>query len=121
MVCCIIRGSVVKLAYYGKVIPEYYGVRYVSLLEPEGCRPTNGVIEVVVESEDDHVIVNVRDHGAGIEQKNLSKLFKKFQQLGHPTGQKVKGTGLGLAIAKALVEMHGGKIFVENDHRLGTF
>ncbi|MCK5579816.1 MAG: diguanylate cyclase [Candidatus Omnitrophica bacterium] len=82
--------------------------------------PTNGVIEVVVESEDDHVIVNVRDHGAGIEQKNLSKLFKKFQQLGHPTGQKVKGTGLGLAIAKALVEMHGGKIFVESTVGEGT-
>jgi hypothetical protein len=36
----------VKLAYHGKAIPEYYGVRYIPLLEPEGCQPTNGLIAI---------------------------------------------------------------------------
>jgi len=38
----------VKLAYHGKGVPEYYGVRYVPLHEPEGCRPANGVIAISV-------------------------------------------------------------------------
>ena len=37
---------VVKLAYHGRAIPEYYGVRYVPLLEPEGCQPTKGLIAI---------------------------------------------------------------------------
>jgi hypothetical protein len=36
----------VKLAYHGKAIPEFYGVRHIPWVEPEGCQPTNGLIAI---------------------------------------------------------------------------
>ncbi len=58
--------------------------------------------------------MSVQDDGVGIEKKDFDKLFKKFQQLDSSMTRKVTGTGLGLAICKQIVELHGGKIWVES-------
>jgi len=50
----------------------------------------------------------------------LPKLFDKFQQFGRTVGAGEKGTGLGLSIAKAIVEGHKGKIFVDSQFGKGT-
>jgi PAS domain S-box-containing protein len=70
--------------------------------------------EVVVEivPVDGWVQCSVIDKGNGIPEKDLKRIFGKFQQLSE--GRKRGGTGLGLAITQALVEEHGGKIWVES-------
>ncbi|MFH0772274.1 MAG: response regulator, partial [Candidatus Omnitrophota bacterium] len=64
--------------------------------------------------------ISVRDEGVGIEKKDFDKLFKKFQQLDSSMTRKVAGTGLGLAICKQIVELHGGKIWVESELGKGS-
>jgi two-component system, OmpR family, sensor histidine kinase VicK len=56
-----------------------------------------------------HVIVSVKDSGAGIDPEILPRLFTKFAT------KSDKGTGLGLYISKSIIEAHGGKIWAENN------
>src|SRR5262249_31838164 len=58
--------------------------------------------------------ISVRDTGPGIAEADQAKIFEEFQQ-SEITQTKAKvGTGLGLAIAKRIVEMHGGRLWVES-------
>jgi PAS domain S-box-containing protein len=59
--------------------------------------------------------VEVRDTGMGISQEQQKKLFRPFQQAESGTIRSFGGTGLGLAISKNIVEMMGGKIWVESE------
>jgi len=66
--------------------------------------------------------VAVQDSGRGIPQKDLERLFEKFQQ-GQNTKQRVSGshgTGLGLFIVKSIIEAHGGKVGVQSSEGKGT-
>ncbi len=78
-----------------------------------------GHIEVIVEESGGEVKCAVQDTGIGISKENLPKLFGKFQQLDWVPGGGEKGMGLGLAIAKGIVELHGGRIRVENQPTKG--
>ncbi|MEK6743284.1 MAG: PAS domain S-box protein [Nitrospirota bacterium] len=58
--------------------------------------------------------VSVSDTGIGIKEEDMSRLFQTFQQLESPYTKQYKGTGLGLMLAKKIVELHGGRIWVES-------
>jgi len=64
--------------------------------------------------------VAVEDSGIGIDEKNLPIVFEQFRQIDGSLTRTAGGTGLGLPISKSLVEMHGGKIWVESAVDQGT-
>jgi signal transduction histidine kinase len=66
------------------------------------------------------VQVSVSDTGPGIPPREKEKIFDKFYQIAEEGGTKPKGTGLGLPICKALVELHGGRIWVESEDGHGS-
>ena len=66
------------------------------------------------------VQVSVSDTGPGIPPDEKEKIFDKFYQIAQAGDVKPKGTGLGLAICRALVELHGGKIWVESEQSGGS-
>ena len=64
--------------------------------------------------------VSVRDTGRGISTSDQAKLFQEFQQADNAITHKKDGTGLGLAISKRIIEMHGGRIWVESQSGQGS-
>ncbi len=73
-----------------------------------------GKVEVKAKKEDEKVWVSVEDTGIGIKKEDISKLFKKFSQLGEAETRKVEGTGLGLYICKGIMDQHHGEIWAES-------
>jgi two-component system, OmpR family, sensor histidine kinase KdpD len=71
--------------------------------------PPNTPICVTAESKGTDLIVSVADHGPGIDQVEQEMIFEKFYR-GRDQRMIIQGTGMGLPIAKAIVELHGGKI-----------
>ena len=72
-----------------------------------------GEIAIKAETNDGSFYVSVRDTGPGISAADQTKLFQEFQQADNAITRKKGGTGLGLAISKRIIEMHGGRIWVE--------
>jgi signal transduction histidine kinase len=79
-----------------------------------------GYVELEARIEGDVAVCRVIDTGPGIAAKDRPKVFGKFQQFGHAARGGDRGTGLGLSLCKGLVELHGGKIWVEGRAEAGT-
>lgn len=83
--------------------------------------PARGKVTVKVEKNaDSSVQVSIADTGPGISRGEAEKIFDKFYQVPTAEKQKTRGTGLGLAISKSLVEMHGGKIWMDSELGQGS-
>ncbi len=83
--------------------------------------PENGSVKVSLEKGEKYFTVAVSDTGIGIPPDQIDTIFGKFSQLKeHQKHSRIKGTGIGLSIAKAIVEAHGGKIWVESKEKEGT-
>lgn len=65
-------------------------------------------------------LISVRDTGIGIKEKDLETVFEEFRQVDGSYTREQEGTGLGLALTKKLVELHGGRIWVESVYGEGT-
>lgn len=81
--------------------------------------PVGGNISVGVHSDGNGLVVSVKDDGIGIATEEQTRLFKPYSRLSadrqiHP------GLGLGLALSKQVVELHGGKIWVESEAGRGS-
>lgn len=82
---------------------------------------TGGRIEIVLSAQnDDFIKASVIDYGMGIPEKDKENIFEKFYQIHSDLEVKAKGTGLGLAITKSLIELHGGKIWVNSKEGEGS-
>jgi PAS domain S-box-containing protein len=65
--------------------------------------------------EGESIRVTVRDTGIGIQACDQERVFKEFEQVDSSYGREQQGTGLGLALTRRLIEMHGGKIWLESE------
>jgi len=79
-----------------------------------------GEVAITGGATDGSFHLSVRDTGPGISAADQAKLFQEFQQADNAITRKKGGTGLGLAISKRIVEMHGGKIWVESQVGQGS-
>jgi GAF domain-containing protein len=73
-----------------------------------------GEITIKASAADGAFSLAVRDTGPGISETDQKKLFQEFQQADNSITKAKGGTGLGLAISKRIIEMHGGRIWVES-------
>ncbi|MEM6399335.1 MAG: ATP-binding protein [Cyanobacteria bacterium P01_D01_bin.116] len=76
--------------------------------------------EVVTENNQEQLTITVSDTGIGIPPEKHEKIFESFEQADGSTSREYGGTGLGLAVTKQLVELHGGKIWVESEVGQGS-
>jgi len=73
-----------------------------------------GEVAIRVSASDGAFLLAVADSGPGIKEEDQQKIFEEFQQSDTTVSKGKSGTGLGLAIAKRIVELHGGRIWVES-------
>jgi two-component system phosphate regulon sensor histidine kinase PhoR len=80
----------------------------------------DGKIVLSAEIRNEEVLFTVADSGIGIPQADQPRIFERFYRVDAARSREAGGTGLGLAIAKHLVEVHGGKIWVDSDVGAGS-
>ncbi len=79
-----------------------------------------GHVNIQMEAVPGHVKVSVSDDGVGIPRKDLPRVFERFFQVENHLTRRHNGMGLGLSVAKVMVEMHGGRIWVESVEGKGS-
>jgi len=79
-----------------------------------------GEVAIKAASANGSVTLSVHDTGPGIAEADQRKIFEEFQQADSSTTKEKGGTGLGLAISKRIVEMHGGRLWVESSLGRGS-
>ncbi len=83
--------------------------------------PSGGEITLSFQRKPRAVWIIISDTGIGIPQDQLTRIFEEFYQVEDHMTRRHGGMGIGLSIAKALVEAHGGRIWVESEgHNRGT-
>ena len=82
--------------------------------------PPDSAIDIRVRREGDHGIVEVADRGPGIPPSQRDRIFDRFFRLDEARSRASGGTGLGLSIAKWAVEVHGGRIVVDENPAGGS-
>jgi signal transduction histidine kinase len=73
-----------------------------------------GEVRITATAMDGRFAVGVTDTGPGIPAKEQARIFEQFHQVDNSNTKAKGGTGLGLAIARQIIEMHGGRIWVES-------
>ncbi|OGO23786.1 MAG: hypothetical protein A2144_09000 [Chloroflexi bacterium RBG_16_50_9] len=81
--------------------------------------PEGGNITLKARKKDAVLVIDVKDNGIGISKDEQSRLFQPYSRLSADR-QRHPGLGLGLALAKQVVELHGGKIWVESESGAGS-
>jgi PAS domain S-box-containing protein len=79
-----------------------------------------GTVQLSAVPAEHEILVSVRDQGRGIPPEEFESIFERFHQVQQGDGRKLGGTGLGLPITKAIVERHGGRIWVESELGVGS-
>lgn len=79
---------------------------------------TQQIVEISCRQQDGYWLFSVTDNGIGIDKQYYEKIFEAFQKLHN--SKDYPGTGIGLAVCKKIVDLHGGKIWVESEKGKGA-
>jgi len=82
--------------------------------------PDGGAITITASVKPRHLEISVVDEGIGIGPDQLERIFDRFYQADSASTRRVGGSGLGLSICKAIVEAHGGEIWVQSEQGAGS-
>ena len=82
--------------------------------------PEGGEVTVSMEETTNSVVVHIADQGLGIPADKVDRLFELFYRVQSRETRQIEGLGLGLALTRALVEAHGGEIWVESEPGTGS-
>ena len=106
------------------LVADHFRIKQVLLnLLANACKftPDEGRIALSCELADaSSMLFSVADSGIGIKPEDREIIFEEFRQADDSKAREMTGTGLGLAISKRLVEMHGGRIWVESTYGHGA-
>jgi signal transduction histidine kinase len=80
----------------------------------------HGEVTIQATAENDAFQVAVADTGPGIKLDDQKRIFEEFQQVDSSSTRKKGGTGLGLSISRKIIEMHGGRLWVESELGKGS-
>jgi K+-sensing histidine kinase KdpD len=104
---------------YASIVPIYLDLVLRNLLDnADKYSPRDAPIELAASQDTDSVIISVRDHGPGVSEEALARLFERFYR--EPTVASVSGAGIGLTVCQRLLENQGGTIACDN-HPEGGF
>ncbi len=92
----------------------------INLLSNAGRFTRQGGVDITMAYAEELVTVSVRDTGPGVSLERQAVMFEPFQQLDGSIYRRYGGSGLGLSISRKIVEMHGGKMWVESKVGAGT-
>jgi PAS domain S-box-containing protein len=83
--------------------------------------PSGGTIQLEAEILEKEILVSVSDTGVGLKPDDQKRIFQAFEQLDSSFSRQEQGSGLGLALVRKLVELHGGRVWVESEgERMGS-
>ena len=82
--------------------------------------PDNGHVLITAEAVPGHIRVSVKDDGIGIPAAELQRIFERFFQVESHLTRRHGGMGLGLSVARAMIEMHNGRIWAESAEGRGS-
>lgn len=82
--------------------------------------PKGGEIKVNFEDQDKNILISVEDNGIGIPNDKLESIFDRFVQVDKSLSRNNEGSGIGLSLIRSLVELHGGRIWVESNWGCGS-
>ena len=82
--------------------------------------PPGGRVHVTASVGADGAVIAVEDTGIGMRPEDIAIALEPFRQIDGPLSRRFDGTGLGLPLAKALVELHGGRLEIESAPNAGT-
>jgi signal transduction histidine kinase len=80
--------------------------------------PEGSSVEIRIKNTDSTIVTEIEDHGKGIPEEDLTRVFEKFYQSKYTRGHG--GIGLGLAISKGIIQAHGGKMYVQSNVGQGS-
>ncbi len=80
----------------------------------------SGSIRTQARREDDAIVISVIDTGIGIDPADHQRIFESFEQADGSASRHYSGTGLGLAVTRQLIELHGGRIWIESEPGRGA-
>ncbi|HEY9707514.1 MAG TPA: two-component system sensor histidine kinase RppB [Oculatellaceae cyanobacterium] len=82
--------------------------------------PAGGLVGVILNSSNDHALIQIQDTGIGIAPEDRDRIFDRFYRVNSDRSRRTGGSGLGLAIARAIVQAHEGSLQVQSELGKGS-
>lgn len=116
----VTTGKVLKPLYYAHVDPDRMREVVTNLFDNAVKYTESGNVSVGLTGNDQVVQIYIRDTGPGIPAEDIKHLFQKFYRVDNSATRTIGGTGLGLFICRKIVELYGGRIWVESEVGKGS-